>query len=172
VRWTGSWRTLYLTVDRVGGRPVDDAFEQALRAHLERFRMAGQDLEIDGPRFVALELELVLCVDPAYFRADVTAALLDALSDRPLPDGRRGHFHPDGLTFGQPVFLSPIVAAAAAVPGVVDARVVTFQRLGVPSRRPLDDGVLAVERLEIARLDNDPSFPERGVLRLDVRGGR
>jgi hypothetical protein len=27
-------------------------------------------------------------------------------------------------------------------------------------------------RLEIARLDNDPNFPEHGVLRLDLRGGK
>jgi hypothetical protein len=164
-RWTGSWRTIYLTVDRLGGRPVDAGFERALRAHLERHRMAGQDVEIDGPRSVALELELDVCVEPGYFRSDVAAALIDAL-------GPRGHFHPDNFTFGQPVFLSPIVAAAAAVPGVREVSVTTLQRLGAPSRRPLDEGALTVGRLEIARLDNDPSFPERGVLRLRVRGGR
>ena len=27
-------------------------------------------------------------------------------------------------------------------------------------------------RLEIARLDNDPNFPERGVLALTVGGGK
>jgi hypothetical protein len=27
-------------------------------------------------------------------------------------------------------------------------------------------------RLEIARLDNDPNFPEHGLLRLDLRGGK
>jgi hypothetical protein len=50
--------------------------------------------------------------------------------------------------------------------------VVTFQRRGVPGRVAIDDGSLAIGRLEIARLDNDPSFPERGTLRLTMRGGR
>ena len=172
LRWTGSWPTVFLTVDRLGARPVDRDFEAALRAHLERYRMAGHDLEIDGPRFVALELELDVCVEPGYFRSDVAAALLEALGSRTLPDGRRGYFHPDNFTFGQPVLLSPIVAAAASVAGVRDVQVVTFQRLGVPSRRPIDDGTLPIGRLEIARLDNDPSFPERGHLLLTMRGGR
>jgi hypothetical protein len=172
LRWTGSWRTVFLTVDRLGGRPVDEGFETALRAHLERYRMAGHDLEIDGPRFVGLELELDVCVDPDYFRSDVAAALREALGSESLPDGRRGYFHPDNHTFGQPVFLSPIVAAAASVPGVRDVQVVTFQRLGVPSRTPIDEGTLTIDRLEIARLDNDPSFPERGQLLLTMRGGR
>ena len=42
VRWTGSWYTVFLTVDRaVADRST--AFEQDLRGHLERFRMAGHD---------------------------------------------------------------------------------------------------------------------------------
>ncbi len=172
LRWTGSWRTVYLTVDRLGARPVDAEFEAGLRAHLEPYRMAGHDLEIDGPRFVSLELGLEICVLPGYFRSDVAAALLEALGSRTLPDGRRGYFHPDNFTFGQPVFLSPVVAAAAAVQGVRDVRVTTFERSGVPGRKAIDDGVLAIGRLEIARLDNDPSFPEHGVLHLTLDGGR
>ncbi|MGH7230116.1 MAG: baseplate J/gp47 family protein, partial [Nitrospiraceae bacterium] len=44
-RWTGSWYTMFVTVDRRGGKPVDAIFEQALRDFLEPFRMAGYDLE-------------------------------------------------------------------------------------------------------------------------------
>jgi len=31
---------------------------------------------------------------------------------------------------------------------------------------------MPLDRLEIARLDNDPNFPERGVLRLRLGGGK
>ena len=34
------------------------------------------------------------------------------------------------------------------------------------------NSVLPLGPFEIAQLDNDPSFPENGVLLLDVRGGR
>jgi hypothetical protein len=70
------------------------------------------------------------------------------------------------------VFLSPLYAAAQAIPGVAWARVKTFERQGTPSRLALGAGKLVLGRLEIARLDNDPNYPERGVLRLTLKGGK
>ena len=34
------------------------------------------------------------------------------------------------------------------------------------------EGKLMLDRLEIARLDNDLNFPEHGVLRLTLAGGK
>jgi predicted phage baseplate assembly protein len=171
-RWTGSWHTVFVTADRVGGLPVDDALEMELRAHLEPFRMAGYDLEVDGPRFVPLDVELHLCVQPDYFRAHVKAAVLDVLSSRARADGTLGFFHPDRFTFGAPVYLSAIVAAAQGVPGVESVIPKVFQRQRDDATNELDTGVLAMSRLEIARLDDDPSFPDRGVLVLTAGGGK
>ena len=56
--------------------------------------MAGHDLEVDGPQFVALEIDLHVCVAADHFRSDVERELFDVLSNRDLPDGRRGLFHP------------------------------------------------------------------------------
>lgn len=172
MRWTGSWHTVFLTVDRTGSHPFDSDFETELATHVERFRMAGHDIEFDEPRFVSLEVELEICARPDYFRSDVTARLLEVLSNRTFPDGGHGIFHPDSFSFGQPVYLSPILAAARNVPGVDSARVVTFQRQGTRQTQPLADGQLRLSRLEIARLDNDPDFPERGVLRIFLSGGK
>jgi hypothetical protein len=134
--------------------------------------MAGHDLEIDAPRFVALEIAMHVCVDPAYFRSDVERELIEILSNRDLPDGRRGLFHPDNFTFGQPVYLSAIYAAAHQVAGVESVDVHTFQRLGVPDSAALASGRLDIGRLEIARLDNDRNFAERGVLTISLGGGK
>jgi hypothetical protein len=164
LRWTGSWHTVFLTVDRLKGRPVDDEFESSLRRCLEPYRMAGRDLEIDAPRAVSLELELIVCVKPSYFFSQVEKALLDVLSNRTLPDGRRGLFHPDNFSFGQSVHLSAIYAAAHRVPGVDSVVITRFQRQGIESDVAIASGRLDLGRLEIARLDNDPSFPERGAL--------
>jgi predicted phage baseplate assembly protein len=172
MRWTGSWLTVFLTVDRASARPVDAAFELALRAHLERYRMAGHDIEIEGPRFVDLEIELFACVLPGYFRSDVADALLEVLGSGTLPDGRRGAFHPDNFTFGQPVRLGPLYAAVQAVPGVAYAEFKTVKRLGADSAAAPESGALRMGRLEIARLDNDPSFPEHGVIRLTMGARR
>jgi hypothetical protein len=171
-RWTGSWRTVFLTIDRTGGRDVDEDFKQEIRAELERYRMAGHDVEIEGPRFVPLEINMHVCAKRDYFNSDVKAALLGIFNNRTLPDGRRGAFHPDNFTFAQTVYLSPLYAAAQSVAGVDYVEVTTFQRWGETSNAALDAGKLLFGRLEIARLDNDPSFPDRGVFRLTVEGGR
>ena len=171
-RWTGSWYTVFVTIDRQGGLPVDRAFKEEMRQYLERFRMAGYELEVDAPRFVSLEIELRVCVQRDYFRSDVKKALLEVFSDRILSDGKRGVFHPDNFTFGQPVYLSRLYATAQALPGVIAVQITKFQRQGNPSQEALDKGKLELGRLEIARLDNDLNFPENGVLRLNMEDGK
>jgi hypothetical protein len=170
-RWTGSWYTMFITVDRAGGLPVDRAFEDALVAFLDAHRLAGYDVEVDGPRYVPLDVELFVCVAPDRVRVDVEQALRDALSARRLPGGRLGFFHPDNLTFGQPVRLGPLLAAAMGVDGVERVEPRRFQRFGEHSRGELEAGLLTVERLEIAQLDDDPSRPESGSLELEMGGG-
>jgi hypothetical protein len=95
-----------------------------------------------------------------------------------LPDGRRGFFHPDNFTFGQPVYLSQVVAAAMQVPGVawVDTddtppKPNRFRRWGQASHGELAAGRISLGRLEIARLDNDPNRPENGKLEFIMEGG-
>ncbi len=172
LRWTGSWRTVFVTADRLGGEGVDAAFEADLRRWLEPYRMAGQDLEVDAPRPAALELVMRVCVAPDHFRSDVRRALLRVFSRHALPDGRRGLFHPDNFTFGQTLYLSAIYAAAQAVPGVVSVEVVRFKRRGRPGPDVPPDGKLVFGRLEIPRLDNAPDFPERGICTLILEGGK
>jgi hypothetical protein len=177
-RWTGSWHTVFLTVDRLGGLPVDANFENDLVSFLEPFPLAGFDMEIEPPRFVPLDIAFTVCVARGHLRADVEVALLDVLSSRDLPDGRRGFFHPDNFTFGDPVYLSRLVATAMSVPGVawVDTEVAStkpnrFQRWGQPAGSEWQEGLLRMARLEIPRLDNDPSLPENGRLELIMVGG-
>ena len=95
-RWTGSWHTVFVT-RRPGRRPtLTPEFEtRPCVRHLEPYRMAGHDLEIDDPRFVAARAR------PARLRAARLlprrreAGAAGGVSNRRLPDGRRGLFHPD-----------------------------------------------------------------------------
>jgi hypothetical protein len=172
-RWTGSWHTAFITIDRALGRPVDEdpAFEESVRSHLERFRLAGYDLEIQGPIFVPLDLAFTICVEPGHFRANVKETLLEEFSNRDLPDGRRGFFHPDNFTFAQPVFISQLCERALSVAGVAVVDVTTFQRYGWAADNELQRGYLQPAGLEILRLDNDKNFPENGKLAFDLHGG-
>ncbi len=174
VRWTGSWYTVVVAVDRFGGRDVDAEFADRLLAYLDRYRMAGHDLAVVGAQYVPIEVGLKIRVREEHRRDLVRAELLAALSDRRLPDGRLGLFHPDNLTFGQSVYLGPIVAAAQAVPGVAHVVAVTrFARYRRPGTDARASGRIELAGHEIARLDNDPGRPEHGVVRLEpMAGGR
>lgn len=134
--------------------------------------MAGHDLEIDSPHYVSLEIAMFVCVRSDYFRSDVGAALREIFSSGTLADGRKGIFQPDFFTFGQTVYLSALYAAAQAVEGVASVQIRTFQRQGLPETSGLTNGFLAMNRLEIARLENDPNFAERGIFKLELGGGR
>jgi hypothetical protein len=172
VRWTGSWNTIFLVVDRLGGYTVDRAFKRILRRFLERYRMAGHDLEIQPARYIPLDIKMEVCVQADYFRSDVSQALLSLYSADDLPDGGRGVFHPDNFTFGQPVYLSQIYAVAQDVAGVDSYQITTFQRLGQPDDTAILDGKIRFSPLEVARLDNNPNYPEHGVFGLKLEGGR
>jgi predicted phage baseplate assembly protein len=169
-RWTGSWHTVFVTADRLGGVEVDAPFAARMRKHLERFRMAGYDLAFDAPRFVPLDLALHVCVKSGFFAGKVLADVKRVLSSCELPDARLGTFHPDHFTFGTPVYLSRVVGAVHAVAGVDSVHAERFQRLVDPSPTSLEEGVIAMGRLEIARLANNPSFPEHGRIELSVGG--
>ena len=72
---------------------------------------------------------------------------------------------------GQPYYLSPLIAAAQAVDGVLNVRVDAFQREADRSDDGTAAGVLVPERLELFELANDPNYPERGYFVLTVDGG-
>jgi len=171
-RWTGSWRTAFIAADRKGGKLVDDTFRNALTACMEQYRMAGQDVDVEDPALVSLQLEMSICVKSDYFASDVERSLLLVLSNRVLPDGTLGAFHPDNFTFGQSVYLSPIIELVQQTEGVESVKVTKFQRQGKDSPLGLASGKLDFARLEIARLDNNPNFPEHGSLVLNMLGGR
>jgi hypothetical protein len=171
-RWTGSWHTIFLTIDRRGSATLDADLEARLRLFLERYRLAGHDLEIDGPSFVALDLAFDVCATPGYFPAHVEQRLLRLFSRDALPDGTLGFFHPDRFTFAGSVYLSDIVAHAMRVPGVDFIIPTRFQRWGRVAAGELEAGAIRLGPLEIARLDNDASAPENGRISFAVHSAR
>ena len=170
--WTGSWYEANVAIDPFGSENAAAELLERIERTLQHYRRMGHDLEVEPARYVPIDLELTVCVLPHFLRGHVRAALTDLFGNRVLPDGRRGFFHPDNLTFGEGLYLSRIVAAAQAVPGVKSVRVTKLNRLFEPPNRELENGVLPLGPLEVAQLDNDPSFPERGILKLVMMGGR
>jgi hypothetical protein len=161
-----------VALDPVRSEEADPVLIADVTRLLQRYRRIGHDLVVMPARRVALDIELHVCVAQGYLREHVDAALRQVFSNRRAPDGRLGLFHPDRLTFGDGIYLSALVAAAQAVAGVENAFVTRLQRLYAAPDGEIENGVLPLGALEIARVDNDPSMPEHGRCSLDVRGGR
>ena len=169
--WSGSWYEAVVAIDpRATTREDQLAFETKRR--LARYRRMGHDLAAVHARYVPLHLRLEVCALPYHERGRVKAALFDVFSARDLAGGGRGFFHPDNLTFGEGIYVSRIVAAAQQVAGVECARVTRLHRLFESPNQEIENGVLPLRGFEIAQLDSDPSFPERGLLDIAVSGGK
>jgi len=172
LRWTGSGVEAEVAIDPVGTALAGDALIVAVTRALEPYRRIGHDLVVGPARLVPLDVQLSACLDPGYDRGHVRAALLAVLGSGRRPDGGLGFFHPDALTFGEPVRVSRLVAAAAAVPGVLSAQVTRLRRLFGPDGAALADGLLRLGPLEIAQCDNTAAAPENGRLSIVLGGGR
>ena len=172
LRWTGSWHTMFITVERDRQAALSAGFIAGLESYLDGYRMAGVDLEVEDGVRVPLHVAMDVCVQPDFVAADVRRALLAVFSAATLPDGSPGLFNPARLNLGQPLYLSPLYAAAQAVDGVRSVEITAFERQDRPGVSGLARGVLVPERLEFFLLDNDPEYPERGRFDLTVAGGR
>jgi hypothetical protein len=171
-RWTGSWYTAFVSVDATSPSGPDALLVQGTKQTLNRFRMAGVDLEVEGAIIVGLRIEMSICVAAEYFRDDVQAALLRRFISGDLCDGQRGVLNPENFTFGQTIYTSPLIAAAQEVPGVSSATVTRFQRMDDPTADGAARGYLTMGRLEIARCDNDPNRLDHGSFLLHMDGGK
>jgi predicted phage baseplate assembly protein len=172
LRWTGSWYTVFIAAEPQNAGNLTPALQKSLTCLVDRYRLAGQDVQLESPQYVPLEIELTVCVDPDYFQSDVKQALLAVLGSQTQPNGQPGYFNPDNFAFGQTVYLSPIYAAARQVAGVTSVGARVFQPQGVPTKSYLKRGEIPLGSLQIAQMDNDPSYPNHGRLTLVMQGGK
>lgn len=172
LRWTGSVQEAHVAIDAYGaGAPTAELLASVAQS-VEPYRRIGHDLVVGAARLVPLDIALTVRAEPGHQHGQILAELHRVLGNGRLPGGRLGFFHPDALTFGEPVRLSRLVAVAAAVPGVESVQVTRLQRLFEPDRGEREDGVLRLGPLEIATCDNDPDRPENGRLAISLGGAR
>ncbi len=172
LRWTGSWHEVLVAIDAKGRTEAPPALLEKIELALERYRRIGHEVRVSAAQSVPLEVALEVCVLPHFVRGHVKLALLERFSSGLNPDGSRGFFDPDNLSFGEGISVSRIVATARMVPGIESVRLTVLGRYGQPDEGAVARGLLELGPLEVARLDNDPSQPELGALKLVMRGGR
>jgi predicted phage baseplate assembly protein len=165
--WTGSWETVFLYVQRYGGRPVNALFSKNLLEFLNPMRLAGRDIQIKAPHFVPLDIALDIQLMPQAPKMQIRNQLEIILSNRTT----EGFFFPDHFTFGQTVYQSQIVAACANISGVSQVSVTRFCRYGRMHPTAAVVSEITIGALEMICLSNDPAHPELGKLSLTISGG-
>jgi len=175
IQWTGSWNTINVVVDRKGNKEVDNEFVENIQDYLENYRLAGNEVRIKPPKFVALDIAIHVCVDSNYFKKQVKEKLLDVFSNYEFENSlgirQKGLFHPNNLTFDKSIFLSQLYEVAMNIEGVESVRINRFKRFGESKNNELENGILNISPFEIARLDNDPNFQENGTIVFTLEGG-
>jgi len=183
--WTGSWRTVRVAIDPRGSTELSGPLRVQIAAHLDAVRLIGEDLEVRPAAFVPLDIFMRVCAHPDYWPEDLRALLDLEFSDGYTADGRRGFFHPDEWTFGQPLHVSQLIGRALSVQGVGRVLLVSIRRLyGIsgPSLAtitvapgdialPVPDK-LQVRSFEIIQVANNPGVLETGRLNFEIQGGR
>jgi hypothetical protein len=170
VRWTGSWLTVFTTAQPPTGEAPSVAETVELIELLDRRRLAGYDVHTPAPRYVGLDIVVTVCALPGARRGEVEEAVLEQLGTGRTCDGRPGFFAPGGLRFGAPLERSELEAAVQRATGVDGVLSVRYRRRGfVPWYGPMPEVVTAGAD-EILRADGDPNRPDRGSVRVVVKG--
>jgi hypothetical protein len=171
-RWTGSWMTVFTAVDPHASDTIGVAEHLALFELLDRRRLACYESYAPAPQYLSLDLRIEVCVDEGWLGSDVEAAVLDRLGSATRADDSVGFFFADRFTFGAPLYRSRLEAAIQGVPGVAGVSAIAYRQRGTFAGFVDLPEVVAPAPTQILRVDNDPSWPERGTIRVIPEGGR
>jgi len=165
-RWTGSWLSTFVTADPLDSFELSPELRTELVNLMDCVRQAGREVFVRDPRFVNIDLEITLCVQPFAYAGQVKARVLEALVGRSGVRPKKGFFHPDNFTFGTPLRRSALEAVIQDVAGVLAIDGMCIRARGITDWRPFTELDFAVADDQVIRLQNDARFPERGSLRI------
>jgi hypothetical protein len=132
-------------------------------------RQAGREVFVLDPRFVNIDLEIRICIEPFAYAGQVKARVLETLLGRKGVRPAKGFFDPDNFTFGTPLRRSVLEAVIQEVPGVRGVEQMRIRARGITAWRVFDELTFNIRHDQIIRLENDPRFPERGSLKIVTR---
>lgn len=168
-RWTGSWLTTFVTADPRGAFGLSPERRTELEALMDGVRQAGRDVVVSTPRYVNLDLEVTVCVEPFAYAGQVKARILEAFLGRKGVHPTKGFFHPDHFTFGTPLRRAALEAAIQDVTGVRAVETIRLRARGITDWFIFEALSFEVSHDQIIRLQHDPRLPERGSLRVVTR---
>lgn len=178
MRWSGSGEVVHVVVDLFdhamrSNKPNE--LTQNLQIHLEQFKRIGHRVVVEQGHSVPLRIKLSVCVSQQHYPANVLKRLQKAFSNGVTECGTKGFFHPDNLSFGDTIAASHLVSVAQGIEGVDGVTVQQLERWKPSVSSTTDSGGekrVSMGPLEMPRVDNDPNFPEFGIIDFDPKGGR
>jgi hypothetical protein len=142
--YTGSWDTIFVSVDVIGGRKniVDGAYyyndapehlgsnlSDRIREYLDKVKMIGYEVKVEDAKYVPIEIGITVCLQKYLDSQSVRERILNSLTNKEnTPDGTKGLFHPDNFTFGDPVYASKIYEILKKTPEVKYGIITTFRK--------------------------------------------
>jgi hypothetical protein len=171
-RWTGSWLTVLTRVDPAATeQPSADQIE-SLTELLAGRRLAGYETYVLAPRYLSLDVQIVVVGLASAFASDVEQSVLSRLAPGAQPDGSTGFFDHSRWSFGQPLESSALLAAVQGCVGVQGVSALRYRRRGIDvDFLPLSE-TLSIASDQILRIDNDPNRPDAGSLQVTVTGSK
>ncbi len=170
-RWTGSWLTAFVTPDPSGAVTLSGVNRIKITDQLDRFRQAGREAYIMDPVYADLYLFITICVKPDSYQGEVRQQILEKLFGKKGPRPETGYFSPDHFTFGTSLDRSSLEAAIHSVEGVRAVEHMFIERRGWFKRRPFVEFYYDPGKESIIRVENDPLHPDRGIVKLKMKGG-
>jgi hypothetical protein len=170
-RWTGSWMTVFTAVDPGSSQTISVDEDIQLVELLNRYRLAGYESYALPPDYISIDLRIEVCAQTGWRNGDVEASVLNVLGSSTRPSDSSGFFFADRFSFGTPLYRSRLEAAIQEAPGVLGVDVIQYRQRGSFANFKRLPETLTPAPTQILRVDNDPSWPERGTIRVIVEGG-
>jgi hypothetical protein len=164
--------TVFTSADPRAGQPIGVTEQVELIELLNRRRLAGYESYAPAPQYLSIDLRIEVCADDGWLDGDVEAGVLDRLGSSTRAGDSIGFFFADRFTFGTPLYRSRLEAAIQGVPGVAGVHAITYRQRGTFAGFVDLPEVITPGPMQILRVDNDPSWPERGTIRVIPEGGR
>jgi Baseplate J-like protein len=168
-QWTGSWRTVRISVDPEGGFDLDQRLIGEISKQLMAVKLLGEDFEVRRAHYIPLEIEVTYCVDEDYWVEDLQYVVEQEFSIGYTPDGRPGFFNPDMWTFGQGIYRSQIIGRLESITGVNHVIELKMKKRYEPA---IAQDFINIAMNEILQVVNDHDYPERGSIHFIAKGGR
>lgn len=170
-RWTGSWLSAFVTADPIGSTALSATQREEARLQLDRFRQAGREAHLLDGKYVDLDLQIRVCVEPSAYRSQVKERVTEALLGTPESVSGKGFFSPDNFSFGAPLERSVLEQVIQRVPGVRAVEEIRIARRGHFEWQTFDRLAFTVADDELIRVENDLDHPDRGSVKLEMAGG-